>query len=390
MLRSPQRVPQLDGIRGIAILSVIIWHYSLMFPAAPKTVTAYTVRALSLTWSGVDLFFVLSGFLIGGILLDNRQSGNYFQVFYIRRFYRIVPLYVVCLAVSLIAKRTGYLDLVEIGDFIGLGWYLTFTQNIYAALHTTLKIGVGQTWSLAVEEQFYLLLPLLIRLFSRKRLLVLLALLVCAAPGIRCLIAAGFPIEASTLANYVLLPTRMDALFMGVLCAYAVRNEQTCQWLSDNTRTLYLSQMVLWGIVGVFLVKQWSINTLPMTIIGFTVIAFAYSGFLLIAVTETKGPIRWLTSLTPLRQVGIWAYCLYLFHGLVPVVVFGLAGKEIKITSKFGLLLLAITAALTFLMAHLSWRYFEAQIMKIGHQWKYLAISRPTPVLTHSSLSHHN
>src|SRR5580704_17724235 len=87
------RLPELDGIRGCAILLVLIWHYVPCEISASEGAAHVVSRALGLTWSGVDLFFVLSGFLIAGILLDNRNASNYFRVFYIRRVCRTFPLY---------------------------------------------------------------------------------------------------------------------------------------------------------------------------------------------------------------------------------------------------------------------------------------------------------
>src|SRR6267143_4059987 len=90
------RILELDGIRGIAIGMVLVAHF-LEIVSRPGSPLAYALVPLRLTWSGVDLFFVLSGFLIGGILLDARESSNYFRVFYTRRFFRIVPIYAVLL-----------------------------------------------------------------------------------------------------------------------------------------------------------------------------------------------------------------------------------------------------------------------------------------------------
>src|ERR1700731_3519067 len=96
------RIPELDGIRGIAIAMVVVYHFFLLpIQAPPAALLSYVKAAGRLAWSGVDLFFVLSGFLIGGILLDARDSLNYFQVFYTRRFFRIVPIYAVCLVGAL-------------------------------------------------------------------------------------------------------------------------------------------------------------------------------------------------------------------------------------------------------------------------------------------------
>src|SRR5438309_218918 len=89
-----KRLTQLDGIRGLAILLILAWHFvAIQIQAEPGTLPWYLRRALGLTWSGVDLFFVLSGFLIAGILLDQRNATNFFKVFYFRRVCRIFPLY---------------------------------------------------------------------------------------------------------------------------------------------------------------------------------------------------------------------------------------------------------------------------------------------------------
>ena len=161
------RIPELDGLRGLAIGSVLIWHY-FMVPTvtAPGTPLSYALVFGRLTWSGVDLFFVLSGFLIGGILLDARKASNYFQVFYTRRFFRIVPIYAAVLLIVptflLLAQRTHH------GTWLTPAhppWYFfwTFTQNFWMV--RAMDFGgnaLGVTWSLAIEEQFYLLWPLIV------------------------------------------------------------------------------------------------------------------------------------------------------------------------------------------------------------------------------------
>src|SRR5277367_5203875 len=137
------RIPELDGIRGIAIAMVLAHHYFLLpIVAPPGTFWSYVQAAGRLAWSGVDLFFVLSGFLIGGILLDARDSSNYFAVFYTRRFFRIVPIYSLCLAGAYILSL-----LVDHGSAVKLAWmfhdrfslvpYLFFLQNFWMAAHST-------------------------------------------------------------------------------------------------------------------------------------------------------------------------------------------------------------------------------------------------------------
>src|SRR5258707_15733453 len=108
-LNPSARIPELDGIRGIAIRMVLIAHFFLIV-SRPGSALAYALVPLRLDWTGVDLFFVLSGFLIGGILLDARGSSNYFRVFYTRRFFRIVPIYaafLLCVALAMYLSSVG-------------------------------------------------------------------------------------------------------------------------------------------------------------------------------------------------------------------------------------------------------------------------------------------
>src|SRR6266436_5687461 len=184
------RVPELDGIRGIAIGMVLIAHFFLVV-SRPGSPLAYALVPLRLDWSGVDLFFVLSGFLIGGILLDARESSNYFRVFYTRRFFRIVPIYAVLLftvALAMYLSSAGASDKYEeiFAERLPWWYFATFLQNIGMSLHNvwgTFPLGV--TWSLAVEEQFYLTLPLLIRFLGRRALIRFMLFAIAGAPLLR-------------------------------------------------------------------------------------------------------------------------------------------------------------------------------------------------------------
>jgi peptidoglycan/LPS O-acetylase OafA/YrhL len=179
-------------VRGVAILLVLVWHYfSCQVAPEPKSILDYFTRAFSLTWSGVDLFFVLSGFLIAGILLDHRKTSNYFRVFYLRRVCRIFPLYYALLAFFLCLSATNLSTSASFRwlfrDPLGLLSYATFTQNILMGARGDFAPGwLGITWSLAVEEQFYLVIPLLIYLLPRRILLYVFLCGILAAPILRC------------------------------------------------------------------------------------------------------------------------------------------------------------------------------------------------------------
>jgi peptidoglycan/LPS O-acetylase OafA/YrhL len=197
-----ERVRELDGIRGLAIALVLVWHYvhAQLQQVEPGTPLAFFKQAVSFTWSGVDLFFVLSGFLIAGILLDHREAENYFRVFYIRRVCRIFPLYYAhfALFVMLLAFGVGLAPgLYWLFDTAGLPlWsYATFTQNIVMASRVVMGSDwLAVTWSLAIEEQFYLVLPFIIRFTPPRALPWILGGLLLMAPVLRAAVPGAWAV----------------------------------------------------------------------------------------------------------------------------------------------------------------------------------------------------
>src|ERR1035437_5858223 len=203
-----KRMPELDGLRGIAILLVWTGHYF----AAPamgmvRLLDGYWFR---LGWTGVDLFFVLSGFLIGGILLNVRDSPRYFKTFYARRFFRIVPLYYAWIAIYILLATFGaqYLS-ARIGTVQGVDLSIFaqffFLQN-FRDLHTSTVSfwWFTPTWSLAIEEQFYLVSPLVVRYLSKRALTVFLIVITAAAPLLRWIVRGHF--DSGPWLAYRLMP----------------------------------------------------------------------------------------------------------------------------------------------------------------------------------------
>lgn len=208
------RITALDGLRGIAILAVLEFHFAEGLTGLSRAELAI-YNFIRTGWLGVDLFFVLSGFLITGILTDARHTPRYFQNFYWRRAVRIFPPY--------------YAFLLAYGVFYPLArhrpldapwWHWTYLTNVAVALH----LPVGTTphfWSLAVEEQFYLLWPLLIYLLPRRAAMRVCLGCIVGAPAIRImLLLAGIGNPAA----YVLMPCRVDALAVGGWLALAQRD----------------------------------------------------------------------------------------------------------------------------------------------------------------------
>ncbi|HZT79778.1 MAG TPA: acyltransferase, partial [Gemmataceae bacterium] len=219
-------LPGLDGLRGVAILLVLAFH---LLPSQPVTshVTAWIYRAAWSGWCGVDLFFVLSGFLITGILLDAKGLPHYFRNFYARRTLRIFPLYygvlvVIFVIVPLFLRPPSPAFEHLQANQIWLWCYASNVCTVWANGWVFLAGNwhLNHFWSLAVEEQFYLVWPLVVLLLSRRRLLAACALCVVAAPLLRwAFLANGYGFVVA----YTFTPCRVDALAVGAAVAVAAR-----------------------------------------------------------------------------------------------------------------------------------------------------------------------
>lgn len=379
---SGRRIPELDGIRGIAILLVLIWHYGIcQVTTEPNTLLAYVKKSLSFTWSGVDLFFVLSGFLIGGILLDNKESPNYFKTFYIRRVCRIFPLYFLWLALFIIIV---YAEVFPIFSRLNnISWlfqksvpvwsYATFTQNI--AMMYNGGFGphwLGITWSLAVEEQFYFFLPFVIYFLSLQKLPSMLLFIIFAAPILRVILfhycLYGW------FASYILMPCRADALLLGVLSAYLIRQEFFVHYMVVYQKLLYgLLTLSLLGICFLLYEGQ-SIDSFAMSSFGYSLLAIMYSCFLLIAITEKRGLITVIVQNRLLGKLGIIAYGVYIFHqGISGLLHAALLDQVPQISRGVDLAVTCAALVITLMISYLSWTFFEKPFMVLGHSFRYKA-----------------
>jgi peptidoglycan/LPS O-acetylase OafA/YrhL len=373
-----KHIPELDGIRGCAIGMVLVHHFLYVHtPAVPGSILFRLLMPIRFGWMGVDLFFVLSGFLIGGILLDSRESANYFRTFYTRRFFRIVPIYAVFLALVFsiyglahfgFARRFAWMR----GD-IPLYSCIVFLQNFWMSSHSNLKYDeLGITWSLAVEEQLYLTLPLLVRVLDRRRLLWVLGGGLFVAPLLRAAIMVRHP--EYWAAAFTLMPCRADTLLLGVFGAIAVRNDTNLAWLRTHRK-------VLGGILAVlafgFVLMDgfWEhalIKQFVVPVFGLTWCAMLFLALILYAVTD---PGCWLSKCLRWRWLmwlGTIAYGTYLLNELILGLVWGARYSQIPgITSfaKLGYSLMALF--ITLVAAALSWTYFEKPLVQVGHRTRY-------------------
>ena len=378
-----RRVPELDGIRGMAILLVLIWHYGVVISEpAPDSFLFYVQSILSLTWSGVDLFFVLSGFLIGGILIENKGASNYFKVFYARRICRILPLYFFSLFLFFLlififpslntASPINWL----FENSLPLWTYATFTQNITMAQFGSFGSSwLSVTWSLAVEEQFYLVLPVVIFSFSRRKLPFLLTCFILAAPLLR--FALYFIHPRPRFAGYMLMPCRADALLLGVLCAYIIHNRQLA---AKHLRILYgVFILLTLGVIGIIssIINTKLIGPFTLHPFVYTWLALLYACFLLIAITEKRGLFSAIARIRWLRNLGFISYGVYVYH----IAALGLthalfSGHEPQVNGWKDAFVTFIALLLTLAISHLSWKFFEKPIVAIGHSFKYKQTSK--------------
>jgi peptidoglycan/LPS O-acetylase OafA/YrhL len=354
------QIPELDGIRGLAIALVLAHHlFAQTIRAAPGTVAADLVTAMSLSWSGVDLFFVLSGFLIGGILLDAKESKNYFRTFYARRVGRIFPAYYCILGVLIVLAGIGAFP-YRAPRVIPVWSYLTYTQNFPMAIFRIFEPEwIGATWSLAVEEQFYLILPLVILLLSRRSLAVSIAACVAMAPAFREYLHLH---GAHFLAIYTLLPCRMDSLLLGVLVASAARNERL--WaLFGKYKLVFVLALVLLGCALAELSLQNRDNTI-MSGVGYSLIALFYACLLATVIWFPDSLFGRLSRLRPLRHLGGIAYGVYLVHPAINLLAHGFFLHALPVidgVKSLGVTLLGL--ALSIGVALLSWEHFERPIV---------------------------
>jgi peptidoglycan/LPS O-acetylase OafA/YrhL len=376
---SSKRIPELDGLRGVAILSVLVYHYlEQQGPTPPHSLTHYAQRLVLMGWSGVDLFFVLSGFLIGGILLDARESHSYFSTFYLRRFFRIIPIYYLWIAlyILVVMLASGFLlrhsnsGILPRPDFSVYAHFL-FLQNIFLFPYGGVAgAWFSHLWSLAVEEQFYLVSPVLIRLLSGRSLKAFLFAVIAGAPLLRTYLRFDTAINRQLITAS--MPCRADSLAIGILAAVLWRSPSAREWLTSHLGALYglLGACAL----GVAALWKWSpdSNTSGMQVAGLSCLALFYTTLLLLALAHTPGPVAALMRMGWLREAGRVSYCMYIIHLVVNDVLHTFLRHSPPSTTGAGPLLVTIAAGfVTYAAAWLSWHLIEHPLVRRGHAYKY-------------------
>jgi peptidoglycan/LPS O-acetylase OafA/YrhL len=337
----PAYIPELQGLRGLAVLSVVIYH------CHPRLVGTWLLYPALWGWAGVNLFFVLSGFLITSILIEARDKEKYFRNFYARRALRIWPVYLLVLVVCYL--NAPWFVGLPVGEAIRIApwWaYLLFLQNIF---HLALPPAIGQTWSLAIEEQYYFVWAPVVRFLRPTWMLTSLLVL----------ILIGCPLVRLTHPHW-LTPTHtlihLDGIALGGLLALGL-------YALPLSRQLWFSLGVGSLILGI---------AATATIAGGTAfldsaLALAFAGAVLVALASTgaRGPVYSLLGRGPLAFYGRISYGLYMIHIGVFIYFgwFDLKMDPYGVAGNFAIV--AFRLAMATLFATLLWYGFESRILQL-------------------------
>lgn len=350
-------MPELDGVRGLAIGLVTCYRFAKEIPF-DSAVGAVLKPIFQFGDRGVDLFFVLSGFLITGILLDTRSQPGYLKNFFARRSLRIFPLYFLSLALFL---TVGYqLQPAAFAQALADQSYLwTYTTNIKMSLEGSWCFGrLDHFWSLAVEEHFYFIWPFVVWFMSLKGAIRLTIVLMLLSGLGRMVFAAS---SDNGVAPDVLTIFRCDALLMGALVAMVARTPNGLQRLRSWAPWM-IAVALLVGVSGAILQKR--LWTLPHSLWP-----LLWTGMLLVVLASRReGSLAKLFALRPLTSLGKYSYAMYVFQNpLIPLTAAWLSASQLEellgVSWLAELVYLASMFALTYLIAVVSWYAFEVHVL---------------------------
>jgi peptidoglycan/LPS O-acetylase OafA/YrhL len=352
-VREHTYVPALDGLRAVAVLLVMAQHlHAFVFPASsflPKG-----------GYLGVDLFFVLSGFLITSLLLQERArtGGVSFRRFYRRRAFRLFPALAAFIVVQAVAALVAGQSLRDQVNF----WFgaFTYTTNWVLAMNWSVPANTGHLWSLAVEEQFYLVWPIALVLAMRRWGTRAVPVLCVAGVGIAVVARVylthrfgfGYPLV------YLHTETRLDGLLLGALVAWA----RHTGWRPPSR----VSRSVGWiglAVVGLYVLGTNPTDQFLYEAGGYTVLAVAGTAVLIGLLEPAWTPGRLLATPLPVA-VGKLSYSLYLWHMLV---VFTLLSYLQRQSLPVGV---AVFVTASFSLAIVSYRFVERPLRAFGHATK--------------------
>ncbi len=355
-----RRILALDGLRGLMTIFVVISHFFAELPGG--------LSGLMFGWIGVDMFFVLSGFLVGKLILEKSVHANFFSVFYARRFLRTIPAYLITvLAVFAVSRFCDPSWSGSEGAFPA--WtYLTFVQPFFMVAQGTIGAHwLAPTWTLAVEEHFYLIVPALIVFTPRRWLIPTLIAVAVGAVILRLSIfQAGF---ANPMAARVLLPGRADLLAFGILAALVVTRSGLLQARAD----LALRVTPLLALVSILVMHAF--GGTAFDVYGPLAMAIGCAAYLLAIVRGAPEAKRLESRL--LRFLGNNSYCIYLTHLPVLGLMHGLIlGGQPALTNPGQWMVTLAATPVCVLVGWTMTKLIEEPLTRYGRSWKWSAEPR--------------
>jgi peptidoglycan/LPS O-acetylase OafA/YrhL len=356
-----KRLLQIDGLRGIAIIIVLLFHFlnnSYSNSNNLNYLEAIISKITSFGWVGVNLFFVISGFLIGSILLKNKGSQNYFRTFYFRRFLRIIPLYYTLLVVFVVFNFLlidSKLTLFE--NPIPIWQYFLLVQNFsMSRLGHFGPNALTPTWSLAIEEQFYLIAPIMIYLLRRNILItVAICLILCS-----CIFRMY---SYNWYMEYTHFFSRVDSLLIGLLIAILNLNTKGIEYM------LKAKNIVIYIFIFLVLLMAFSF----FSQINHTLISYFFGGVLIFSLSVNEKSLIYKILVNKATLFfGKYSYFIYLFHQLINGLLFSyIKNGNPVLNTEFDYLIEFFAILLTMVLATISFKYLESKFILKGQSFSY-------------------
>lgn len=371
-----ERVNELDGMRGFATILVVSYHVFKRGDYFTTNGILHFITGLTLYgWYALDTFFVLSGFLITGILLRTKGEQHFFRNFYVRRSLRVFPLYYFTLIVIL--SLMPLLDSEYVSQIPGILPYLLFYQQnwlyFWGNLHLTIFLSV--TWSLAIEEQFYLLWPLVAN-FLRKETLVKLCVGIISVSILARIIGVVFFQNAPKLKFFFYYNTftRMEEIAFGALIAIAFTSPVWKNKLSQIAYPVFLITYPTLLIVGVVTNTgtPHPAYSLPLTLVGYTLASVFAAALIVTLTTRSKtSVIRRIFHNKVLVFIGDHSYSIYLFHAPVALVLLDLFWRNGLRGWYMYFIYIGLTFGITIIISLLTYRFVERPALNLKRYFEY-------------------
>jgi peptidoglycan/LPS O-acetylase OafA/YrhL len=330
------RIQRLDGVRTIAIALVIAVHFGFF----------------ALGWTGVQLFFVLSGMLITGILRRARDERSYWRPFYIKRATRILPPMLIAILSAAVFFSIPWRK-------IGL-YYIFFAANFAEAFYRGESKTLGVMWSLAVEEQFYFLWPFAVRFLNRRQLIRLLIVVLAIEPLVR---APATPFFPTFWPIFFLTPFQLDGLAAGCLLSLILESQTATEWLRLRCLRLLFASLSVFSICSLLPSFHREANSILFNSLGYSLIVAVAASFIALILLRPENLASKTLASSNIVFIGTISYGIYLFH----TIIMTLSGELLQAIGFYHQRTVApLTIAVIVALSWFSFKYCEQPIIRWG------------------------